>query len=70
MTRACLFAKEIAEVAWYMQQNDPNGEYTAASIIAQPKQALEVLDQWCEDCDGDIPGWLDKCIDYVMLLIV
>lgn len=69
-TRDRMFVSEIAEVAWYMRRNDPNGEYDVAYITKNPHTVLEVLGQWYDDCNGDIPGWLDKCIDYVMLLIV
>lgn len=70
--RPHLFTRELSYVASMMQRNDPNGDYCAADLRARPAAYIEVLEQWKEDC-GDtelVPGWIDKCIDYLMLLTV
>lgn len=65
-----LFTKELSYVASMMQRNDPNGDYCVDDLRTHPVDYIEVLEQWKEDC-GDtelVPEWIDKCIDYLMLL--
>ena len=65
-----MFTKELNYVATMMQRNDPNGDYSVADLRARPALYLEVLEQWKEDCGytEPVPAWIDKCIDYLMLL--
>lgn len=70
--RPHLFNKELSYVASMLRRNDPNGDYCVAGLRANPTAYIEVLEQWKEDC-GDtelVPEWIDKCIDYLMLLTV
>lgn len=62
-----LFKQEAEYVANMMQRNDPNGEYTAEDVAAYPLEHITILEQWKEDCAGDVPKWIDTCIDYLML---
>lgn len=65
-----LFTKELSYVATMMQRNDPNGTYTPEEIARKPLAYIEVLEQWKEDCGYEgVPAWIDKCIDYLMLLL-
>lgn len=69
--RPHLFTKELSYIAAMMQRNDPNGVYCVADLRAHPAAYIEVLEQWKEDC-GDtelVPEWIDKCIDYLMMLL-
>lgn len=67
-----MFKKELDYVAMMMQRNDPNGDYDTAELACEPMLYIGVLEQWKEDCGyaQPIPGWIDKCIDYLMLLTV
>ena len=68
---ADMFKKELEYVATMMQRNDPNGTYTPEEIARKPLAYIEVLERWKEDCGyEDVPAWIDKCIEYLMLLIV
>lgn len=65
-----MFKKELEYVATMMQHNDPNGTYTPEEIARKPLAYIEVLEQWKEDCGYEgVPAWIDKCIDYLMLLL-
>lgn len=65
-----IFKKELEYVATMMQRNDPNGTYTPDEIARKPLAYIEVLEQWKEDCGYEgVPAWIDKCIDYLMLLL-
>lgn len=65
-----MFKKELEYVATMMQRNDPNGTYTPDEIARKPLAYIEVLEQWKEDCGYEgVPAWIDKCIDYLMLLL-
>lgn len=65
-----VFKKELEYVATMMQRNDPNGTYTPDEIARKPLAYIEVLEQWKEDCGYEgVPAWIDKCIDYLMLLL-
>lgn len=65
-----MFKKELEYVATMMQRNDPNGTYTPEEIARKPLAYIEVLEQWKEDCGYEgVPAWIDKCIDYLMLLL-
>lgn len=67
---ANMFKKELEYVATMMQRNDPNGTYTPEEIARKPLAYIEVLEQWKEDCGYEgAPAWIDKCIDYLMLLL-
>lgn len=67
---ASMFKKELEYVATMMQRNDPNGSYTPEEIARKPLAYIEVLEQWKEDCGYEgVPAWIDKCIDYLMLLL-
>lgn len=67
---ANMFKKELEYVATMMQRNDPNGTYTPEEIARKPLAYIEVLEQWKEDCGYEgVPAWIDKCIDYLMLLL-
>lgn len=67
---ASMFKKELEYVATMMQRNDPNGTYTPDEIARKPLAYIEVLEQWKEDCGYEgVPAWIDKCIDYLMLLL-
>ena len=67
-----MFKKELDYVAMMMQRNDPNGDYDTAELACEPMHYIGVLEQWKEDCgyEHPIPKWIDKCIEYLMLLIV
>ena len=64
--------KELDYVVTMMQRNDPNGDYDTAELACEPMHYIGVLEQWKEDCGytEPIPKWIDKCIEYLMLLIV
>lgn len=56
-----MFAEDIAKMdketffEWLvrqMERNDPNGEYDAELMSQSPKEVLELLFQWVEDCGG------------------
>lgn len=65
-----MFKKELEYVATMMQRNDPNGTYTPDELARTPLAYIEVLEQWKEDCGYEgVPAWIDKCIDYLMLLL-
>lgn len=67
---ASMFKKELEYVATMMQRNDPNGTYTPEEIARKPLAYIEVLERWKEDCSYEgVPAWIDKCIDYLMLLL-
>ena len=67
-----MFKKELDYVAMMMRRNDPDGDYDAVELACEPMCYIGVLEQWKEDCGYEypIPGWIDKCIEYLMLLIV
>lgn len=69
-TRYDMFKKELQYVVDKMERNDPNGEWDIEDIAANPMIYIEILEQWREDCgyEKPIPKWIDKCIDYLMLL--
>lgn len=65
-----MFKKELQYVVDMMERNDPNGEWDIEDIAANPMVYTEILEQWKEDCgySEPIPAWIDKCIDYLMML--
>ena len=67
-----MFKKELDYVVTMMQRNDPNGDYDTAELACEHMHYIGVLAQWKEDYGyaDPIPGWIDKCIDYLMLLTV
>lgn len=70
-TMYAMFKHELEYVTGMMQRNDPNGEYAPAELACRPLHYIELLEQWKEDCGYEaVPSWIDKCIDYLMLLIV
>lgn len=65
-----MFKKELEYVAIMMQRNDPNGTYTPEEVARRPLAYIVILKQWKEDCGYEgVPAWIDKCIDYLMLLL-
>lgn len=65
-----MFKKELQYAVDMMERNDPNGEWDIEDIAANPMSYIEILEQWKEDCGytEPVPVWIDKCVDYLMLL--
>ena len=55
-------ANDLQYVCDMMQRNDPNGDYSVQWLRDNAEAAIEVLQQWKEDCDV-APGWLVKCLE-------
>lgn len=55
-------AKDLQYVCDMMQRNDPNGDYSVQWLKDNTEAAIELLQQWKEDCDA-VPGWLLKCLE-------
>lgn len=62
------FCKEVDYVLNRLYANDPNGIWDEYDILVTPMETIEVIENWRDelsDAYQDIPGWMDKCIDYL-----
>ena len=66
------FSKEIKYVLSHMLCNDPNGDWDELDVLETPLQTIETIENWKEDLEDayeEVPGWMDKCIDVLMLFV-
>ena len=65
------FKAEIAAVLGWLRCWNPNGDWDLYDLLDTPLQTIETLEnlkEQLEDNYEDIPGWVDKAIEYLMVL--
>ena len=65
------FRAEISAVIGWLTRWDPNGDWDERDCILTPYQTIETLEnlkEQLEDNYEDVPGWVDKAIEYLMVL--
>lgn len=58
---------DVEQLVFMMQRNDPNGEYSVADLLQNPRYYEDILRQWREDSRPNNPAWLTRAIDWLML---
>lgn len=63
--------REIDLVLSRLHAWDPNGDWDIYDVLVTPWQTVRTLENLKADLQDnyeDIPGWIDACIDYLMVL--
>lgn len=67
------FRKEIDAVLTWLHAWDPNGDWDLHDCLVTPWQTIRVLENIkaeLEDDYQDVPSWIDRAIDYLMVLAI
>lgn len=67
------FKGEVNTVLGWLNHWDPNGDWDEQDVLLTPIQTIRTLENLkaeLEDNYQDVPGWIDSCIDYLLLFIV
>ena len=61
------FKGEVNTVLGWLNHWDPNGDWDEQDVLLTPIQTIRTLENLKAE---DVPGWIDSCIDYLLLFIV
>lgn len=67
------FKGEMNAVLGWLNHWDPNGDWDEQDVLLTPIQTIRTLENLkaeLEDDCQDVPGWIDTCIDYLMLFML
>lgn len=67
------FKGEMNAVLGWLKHWDPNGDWDEQDVLLTPIQTIRTLENLKAELEDDyqeVPGWIDTCIDYLMLFML
>lgn len=68
-----VFHAELQAILGYLYVWDPNGDWDYYDVLDTPVQTIEILEnlkEQLEDDYQDVPGWVDKAIEYLTVFTI